>query len=111
MISIPLTGAGSMDQAATLTETELSAFAQKLNSWASSLEPRERDFLNQMLADAAFVASSDESGYIDLESALDDDVQGFDMDPSMGITASIFEYGQGVARSQNEALELSAVGL
>ena len=101
-----------MDQATTLSETELSAFAHKLNAWAAGLESRERDFLNQMLADAAFVASSDESGYIDLESALDgDDVQGFDMDPAFGITASIFEYGQGVSRSQGEALELQAIGL
>ncbi|MGE3074065.1 MAG: hypothetical protein AB7N24_12485 [Dehalococcoidia bacterium] len=101
-----------MDNAPTLTEQELSAFAHKLNAWSATLDARERDFLNQMLADAAFVATSDGSGYIDLESALDDDdVQGFDMDPAMGLTASIFEYGRGVTRSQGEALEIQALGV
>jgi hypothetical protein len=99
-----------MDNAATLDEQELSAFAHKLNAWSASLETREREFLNQMLADAAFVATSDGSGFVDLESSLDDDdVQGFDMDPAFGLTASIFEYGRGVSQSQDESAVLEAM--
>lgn len=99
-----------MEQATVLDEAELSAFVRKLSDWATGLSSRERDFLNQMLADAAFVARSDESGYIDLEGALDDDVQGFDMEPGAGLVASIFEYGQGVARAQLEAESLQSIG-
>lgn len=99
-----------MEAETTLSEAELSAFVGKLSQWTESLEPREREFLGQMLADAAFVAGSDESGYIELESAFSDDVQGFDLDPAAGIAASIFEYGQGISRSQSEAAAIQAIG-
>ncbi len=99
-----------MEAATILSEAELSAFAHKLSQWAETLDAREREFLGQMLADAAYVASGDESGYVDLESALEDDVQGFDLDPSAGIVANIFEYGQGVSRSHSEAISLQAIG-
>jgi len=95
----------------TLTEAELGAFANKLNQFAATLTERERDFLGQMLADAAFLAGSDEAGYADLEGALDDDVQGFDMAPGDSVIASIFEYGQGVSRAQQEAAQLAALGV
>ncbi len=98
-----------MEDTATLTEPELGAFAHKLNQFAATLSEREREFLGHMLADAAFLAGSDEAGYADLEGALDDDVSGFDMGAGDSVVASIFEYGQGLSRAQKEAAELAAL--
>jgi hypothetical protein len=98
-----------METEAPLTEAELGAFAHKLNAFAESLSPRERDFLGNMLADAAYLANSDEAGYADLESALEDDVAGFDMGAGGNVLASVFEYGQGISRAQQEAADLAAL--
>ena len=98
-----------METDAPLSEAELGAFAHKLNQFAAGLSPREREFLGHMLADAAFLANSDESGFADLESGLDDDVAGFDMGTGESVLGSVFEYGQGLARAQKEAAELAAL--
>src|SRR4029079_2548805 len=91
-----------------LSEAELGRFVHKLNTFTASLNPREREFLGQMLADAAFLANSDESGYINLEGATDDDVSGFGMDPSGDVLASVFDYASGLSRAHREATELAA---
>ncbi len=100
-----------VEDTASLSETELGAFAHKLNAFAATLSERERDFLGHMLADAAFLAGTDESGYADLESGLDDDVSGFDMGGGESVISSIFEYRQGLSRSQKEVAELAALGV
>ena len=100
-----------MEDTATLSEAELGAFAHKLSAFAATLSEREREFLGNMLADAAFVAGSDEAGYADLESGLEDDVAGFDMGAGESVISSVFEYGQGLTRSQREAAELAALAV
>jgi|GEM_PF-4729255 len=98
-----------METDTPLTEAELAAFAHKLSAFAESLSAREREFLGNMLADAAYLANSDEAGYADLESALDDDVAGFDFGGGTSVLSAVFEYGQGVSRAQKEAAELAAL--
>jgi hypothetical protein len=111
MEAIQLEVPNLVEDTATLSETELGAFAHKLNAFAASLSEREREFLGHMLADAAFLAGSDEAGYADLESAFDDDVAGFDMGGGESVISSIFEYGQGISRAQKEVAELAALGV
>ncbi|MCA9843765.1 MAG: hypothetical protein KC491_03845 [Dehalococcoidia bacterium] len=91
-----------MSDSANLSESELAVFAQKLDAWAGGLEPREKQFLEQILSDAAFVASSDSSGYADLGGIADDDVQGFDFGAEAGLRSSVFAYGEGLAKGERE---------
>lgn len=98
-----------MEDSATLTEAELAQFAQKLDAWADQLSDRERQFLQQILSDAAFSASGDSSGYADLAVLDEGDVQGFDLAPEGGILATVFEYGMALDRAEQEYASLSAI--
>jgi hypothetical protein len=98
-----------MNELSTLTEAELADFAQKLNGFASSLTQREQQFLQQILDDAAFAAGSDASGYADLM-GVDDDVEGFAMGPEASLRSSLFAYGEGLARGEQEVADLAGIG-
>lgn len=97
-----------MEESAVLDESQLAEFANKLNAWASTLSEQERQFLNQILADATFAASGDSSGYADIETG-DDDVQGFAMDGGSSLLPSVFEYGDAISRAEREAVEISSI--
>src|SRR5512142_1209387 len=93
------------DPSAPLTEMELMAFSQKLETFAETLSPREQAFLSQMLADARDAATQDVSGYANLEAALagEDDVQGFGMfSAPASIGGMIAGYAAGVSEAESE---------
>ena len=87
-----------------LSEAELAAFAQRVDRWAQSLSPRERAFLQQMLADAADAANEDVSGYANLTSLVQDEVAGFasGMFGPDSFIGTIVGYADGVARAEED---------
>jgi hypothetical protein len=97
------------DTGIALTPGELVAFTGKLDAWAQTLTPRERAFLEQLLADARDAAAEGASGYADVESALEaDDVQGFaffGQSPFAGLVAG---YREGLAQAEAEAEQFAA---
>ena len=89
-----------------MTEAELAVFAQKLAAWAKDLTPNEREFFEQMLADAADAANQDASGYANLSSLLhqDDEVAGYaGVSPNLhSLIRLVVGYADGVARAEAE---------
>ena len=87
-----------------MTDAELAAFARKLDLWTATLLPRERTFLQQMLADAADAANEDISGYANLSTLVsDDDVTGYaDFGPAGSAIGTVLDYAGGVSRAEAE---------
>lgn len=89
----------------TLPPEELAALGLKLESWATGhLSPKERAFLEQMLADAADAANEDPSGYANLASVTrqDREVSGYAAGSSP-LSTAVLDYAQGLARDEVEA--------
>jgi hypothetical protein len=91
----------------SLAPEELAAFSVKLEGWAvESLSPRERAFLEQMLADAADAANEDPSGYPNLTSVVREDreVAAYAAGSEAGsLSGAVADYAAGWARQEEDA--------
>jgi hypothetical protein len=93
----------AVDGRIMVTESELATFAQKMALWAKDLSPKERTFLEQMLADAADAANQDASGYANLSSLLNqEDVEGYaGVSPNLhSLIRLVVGYADGIARAE-----------
>lgn len=86
----------------TLTDSELAAFGQKLDAWASTLPDAERVFFQQILADAADAANDNASGFANLGSLMSDDLGGFAQ--LSGVSGSVVAYAQGISNANNDLI-------
>jgi hypothetical protein len=91
------------EERVALTVDELAEFVRKLDTWAESLPPRERAFLEQMLADAADAANQEASGYVNLSSLVIDDVGGYTNVATGGaVVGAVIGYARGLANDEIE---------
>jgi hypothetical protein len=92
-----------------LSREELASFARKLDGFIRTLRPREAEFVNQMLADAADAANEDPSGYANLLAVVGDaDVEGHALGVGPAF-AAVAGYAAGVEKEEAELDDIEAI--